>query len=205
MLDLTAIRKDINEMAGLTFSMLRSTYKGFLEHDVDILAKVLKDEDKLNDMEKSINLSLSEKSQGKITASDKKNIMLLTSIVTDLEEIGDYIKDMVERIEIKIEEKLLFTEEALADYKHLYSVVQTALYDTVNSLKMNDKNFASRILCGREHANRLVERYRKNHAQRFVAGKYDPRTANMYLNLLDFTGQVFNHTLSLAKNILRLK
>ena len=50
-------------------------------------------------MERNLTASLVAISKGK--GADKKNIMLLSNIVEDLEEIGDYIKDMIERIEIK--------------------------------------------------------------------------------------------------------
>jgi phosphate:Na+ symporter len=139
------------------------------------------------------------------TAADKEKIMLLTNIVADLEEIGDYVKDMIERIEIKIQEKLLFSEEALDEYKHLYSVVETALSDVEKSLKLNDKNFAKRGLCDKDHVDKLIEKYRNAHAQRLMLGICDPRTGNMFLNLLDFTAQIFHHTETIAKNILELE
>jgi len=203
--DLANIRKEINQMAELTLSMLKTTFEGLMEHDLALLANVLEDEQRLNDMEKNITLSLIGISKGKITAMDKKNIMLLTNIIADLEEIGDYIKDMIERIEIKIEEKLLFSNEALDEYKHLYTVVETALSDAVNSLKNNDRNFARRLLCDEEHVDNLVEKYRDAHAQRLISGICDPRGCNMFLNLLDFTAQVFHHTKLIAKNILELE
>lgn len=202
--DLNSIREKINQMAELTFSMLKTTFEGFMKHDLDILAGVLKDESRLNDMEREITLSLIDISKNKITGSDKKNIMLLENIAGDLEQIGDYVKDMIERIEIKIQEKLLFSEEGLLEYRHLYSAVDEALLDMVNSLKMKDKNFAKHILCDEEHVDQLVEKYRDAHTQRLMSGICDPRSGNMFLNLLDFTGQIFHHTKSIAKNILEL-
>ena len=202
--DLVNIRKEINQMAELALSMLKTTFAGFIEHDLDILASVLKDEQRLNDLERTLTLSLIDISKGKINDTDKKNIMLLTNIVADLEEVGDYIKDMIERIEIKIQERLLFSDEALDEYKHLYTVVETALSDAVNSLKNNDKNFAKRILCDEGHVDNLVQKYRDAHAQRLISGVCDPRACNMFLNLLDFTAQVFHHTKLIAKNILEL-
>lgn len=202
--NLATIREKINQMSELTLSMLRTTFDGFMKHDLDILASVLKDEQRLNDIEKEMTLSLVDISKDKITTVDKKNIMLLANIVADLEEIGDYIKDMIERIEIKIVEKLLFSEEALSEYKHLYSVVETRLSDVTNSLKMSDKNFAKQVLYDRDIDN-LVEKYRNAHTKRLLAGTCDPRAGNMFLNLLDFTGQIFHHSKSIAKNILELK
>ena len=204
--DLANIRKEINQMAELTLSMLKTTFDGFMKHDLDILATVLKDEQRLNDTEKTITLSLVAISKGKITAIDKNNIMLLTNIVADLEEIGDYIKDMIERIEIKIEERLLFSDEAVDEYKHLYNVVETELADVQKALRMNDKNFARRVYCGVEdHVDNLVQKYRQTHAQRLVAGICFPRACNMFLNLLDFTAQISHHTKAIAKNISELK
>lgn len=202
---LISIREKINEMATLTLSMLRATFEGFMKHDLDALSDVLKDEQRLNDMEKSITLSLIDLSKGKVTSSEKKDIAALTQIIADLEEIGDYIKDMIERIEIKIAEKLLFSEEALSEYRRLYSVVEKALSDTVSSLKLNSKKTAKGILGDKESIDKLVDQYRNAHTQRLLAGICDPRSGNMFLNLLDFTGQIFSHAKSIARGILKIK
>ncbi len=203
--NLTIIREKINQMAELALSMLKTTFDGFMKHDLDILGTVLKDEQRLNEMEKVITLSLIDISKDKISDTDKKNIILLTNIIGDLEEIGDYIKDMIERIEIKIQEKLLFSDDALSEYKHLYSAVEAALSDAINSLKMKDKNFAKRVLCDGEHVDVLVGKYRQTHAYRLISGTCDPRAGNMFLDLLDFGGQIFHHTKTIAKNILELR
>ncbi len=202
--DLIIIRENINQMADLVLSMLRATFDGFMKHELDILTAVLKDEERLNAKERTITLSLIDISKGK-GASEKKNTVLLSDIVAGLEEIGDYIKDMIERIEIKIQEKLLFSEEALNEYRHLYSFVETALADVVNALKLDDKDFAKRVSGDGGHADSMVEKYRQAHAQRLICGACDPRAGNMFVNLLDFTAQIYHHTEGLARNILELK
>ena len=198
--NLISIREKINQMASLALSMLKNTFTGLMQHDLDILSAVLKDEERLNEMEKALTLSLADISKA-ASPAEKKNIMLLANIVGDLEEIGDYVKDMIERIEIKIEEKLLFSDEALNEYKHLYNVVETELEDLDKALTLNDKNFAQRVLCSREHADTLVEKYKDAHAQRLVLGVCIPRACNMFLDLLDFTAQISRHVKAIAKNI----
>lgn len=204
-MDLVSIREDINQMAELTLSMLKSTFEGFMEHDLDILAGVLKDEQRLNDLERTITLSLIDVSKGEVSAADKKNIMVLTNIIGDLEEIGDYIKDMIERIEIKIQEKLLFSEEGLSEYKHLYGIVQDSLSDTVSSLKKDDKNAAERISSSKEDVDKLIQKYRDAHARRLISGVCDPRAGNMFLNILDFTGQISHHAEAITRKISKIK
>jgi phosphate:Na+ symporter len=205
MKDLISVRAKVNEMGELALSMLRTTFDGFIKHDREILAGVLKNEQRLNEMEQAINLALIEIAKGKITAGAEKKMVFLTNIVADLEEIGDYVKDMIERIEIKIDEKLLFTEDAVVEYKHLYGVVEASLASIVNSLKLNNANFAEMVLCGKENVDRLIIKYRNAHAKRLIADQCDPRSGNMFLNLLDFTGQIFHHTKAIARSIAGLK
>ena len=203
--DIISIREKINQMAELALSMLVRTFNGFMKHDLDMLSDVLKEENKLNDMERSLSFSLVQVSKEQPQVGDRRYIGLLAGITTDLEEIGDYVKDMIERIEIKIQEKLLFSEDGLCEYRHLYDVVQTALSDVVKSLKMNDKNFSKRILGDEEHIDRLLVKYRDAHTKRLLSGICDPRAGNMFLNLLDFTAQIFHHTKAIANNILDLE
>ena len=202
--DLIAIREEIKKMAALTLSMLRNTFDGFIKHDLEILSGALKDEERLNDMERTLISSLvaiSEKND-----IGKTNNMLLSNIVGELEEIGDYIKDMIERIEIKIEEKLLFSDDAVEEYEHLYNVVETDLADVEKALRMNDKNFARRVLCITEdQVDNLVRKYKETHAQRLMKGICLPRASNMFLNLLDFTARISHHSRAIAKNISELR
>jgi phosphate:Na+ symporter len=202
--DITVLREEINKMAALTLSMLRNTFDGFMKHDFEILSGVLKDEERLNDMERALTSSLVAISKSKDI--DKTNNMLLSNIVGELEEIGDYIKDMIERIEIKIQEKLLFSDDAVEEYEHLYNVVETDLADVEKALRMNDKNFARRVLCITEdQVDNLVQKYKERHAQRLMKGICLPRASNMFLNLLDFTARISHHSRTIAKNIAELK
>ena len=50
------------------------------------------------------------------------------------------------------------------------------------------------------HVKDLVERYRKEHADRLVQGDCTPMAANMYFDMLDFTGNIARH----ASNIVKL-
>ena len=54
MSDLNSTKKKISSMSALALSMWKQTHKAFMEHNLDLLSKVLEDENKLNDFEKEI-------------------------------------------------------------------------------------------------------------------------------------------------------
>ena len=203
--NLSPLEQKVSQMAQVALAMLKATFDGFMKHDAQILAGVLENEQKLNDLEKSVTTALVDMARDKISAKDKKNLMRVADISADLEQIGDYIKDMVERIEIKIEEKLLFSEDAVEEYKHLYNAVEAELEDIKKALEMGDKDFAKRVFCDEGHVDKLVHKCRNAHAKRLVSGGCEPRSCNMFLNLLDFTAQISHHSKAIARNILYLK
>jgi len=58
MSNLKEIRAQVAEMAALTLSMWQRTFTAFMEHDLDVISRVLEDEHKLNDWKKRLLPSL---------------------------------------------------------------------------------------------------------------------------------------------------
>lgn len=205
MQNLNSIRINIADMSKLALKMLENTFRCFMEHDLDLLSDVLKDEHKLNDLEKEITIKLIKIGRSSSKKDEKTKVAIYTDIVGDIEMIGDYCKDILERVQIKIEEKLLFSDEAVKEYTQLYQKTEEALKDVVNALDKNEMCFADQVFKKERLIDDLIDEYRKRHAQRLIEGICSPLACNMFLNMLDFTGQIFHHTKSIASNILELK
>ena len=205
MQELNDIKKKIIGMSKLTLSMWQMTNQAFMEHDLDILSRVLKEEHKLNDLEKEITSDLVALSRATQDKSKKFQVVILADVVGDLEIIGDYCKDILERVQIKIEEKLLFSDEAVKEYEDLYHKTEEALDDIVCALDKNSLSLAKEVLKKEKHIDSLVTEYRARHDQRLINGICSPIACNMFLNILDFTAQIFHHTRTIANNLLKLK
>lgn len=204
-MDLNVVRDKVNEMSELAYNMLTRTYEGFMKHDSDLLDEALKYENRLNKLEKAVNIAAAEVSKTKkLGPKDKNKLVVLIDITAGFEAIGDYCKDMIERIEIKILENLLFSDKAVAEYTHLYEVVRGDFNSIVNALKMNDFKIVNGLLCAGDHAGELVEKYRKNHNDRLLQGICSPLACNMYLNLLDLTAQIHERIKKIAQDLQKI-
>jgi phosphate:Na+ symporter len=192
-------------MSEIALKMWQTTFKTFMEHDLDLLSKVLDEENKLNELEKEITSDLIELSHTSSKKDEKDRATIYLDAVEDLELIGDYCKDILERVQIKIEEKLLFSDEAVKEYSNLYHKTEEALKKLVGAMAKYDSSKLEEVLKDETHIEELVDEYRKRHNQRLINGICSPLACNMFLNMLDFTGQIFHHTKSIAKNILEPK
>jgi phosphate:Na+ symporter len=194
----------VADMALLALSMWRKTNEAFMEHDLEILSAVLKDENTLNDLEKELTAELVRLSRASADAKEKSFALVFANIVGDLELIGDYCKDILERVQIKIEEKLLFSEEAVEEYEGLYQRTEDALEEVARALKKNDFSSVPAVLKKEGHIDGLVDELRIRHNQRLVQGICSPISCNMFLNMLDFTAAVYYHTKKVARSLLQL-
>lgn len=205
MQDLNSVKREIASMAQLALSMWQKTHRAFMEHSLELLTEVLTEENKLNDLEKKITIDLVEISRACVKRSEKAEAVVYADVVGDLEMIGDYCKDILERVQIKIEERLLFSDEAVKEYEKLYAVSEAALRDIAEALDKNKPALARAVIKNEKEIKKLVTVYRRRHTQRLVDGVCSPLACNMFLNMLDFTAAIFQHADAVAKDLLKLK
>jgi len=205
MVNLDSIKEKVNQMARSASSMWQLTYDAFIEHDVDLITKALEEENKLNALEDEVNQEIIDLGKAPCPKEEKARLIVWANISADFELIGDYCKDILERIQIKIEEKLLFSEGAVNEYKDLYNKTKGALDEVVFVLEKDNPALVKEVLRKEEHIDSLVDKYRHNHDQRMLAGECTPMGCNMFLNILDFTAAVYYHIKKIAKSLLEIK
>lgn len=205
MQELESVKAKTGEMAELTLAMWQLTHRAFMEHNLELFPWILDKENRLNDLEKEISEELIKFGQKPYSQEEKATAMLYANMAGDFELIGDYCKDMLERIQIKIEEKLLFTEEAVGEYEVLSKRTEDALSEVDFAFKKNNSSLVRDVLKKEEHIDALVDEYRKKHDQRLIEGKCTPFACNMFLNMLDFTAAVYYHTKKIARSLLKIK
>ena len=205
MQDLNSLKVKIADMSSLVLKMWQNTFRTFMDHDMELLSSVLDDEHKLNDLEKEITEGLVQAARGSSKKQDKANAVIYADVTGDLELVGDYCKDILERVQIKIEEKLLFSEEAVGEYENLYRKTEEALQEIVNALNKDDLALVKEVFKHDEHIDNLVDEYRSRHNQRMIDGICSPMACNMFLNMLDFTAAIYYHAKKIARNLLKIK
>lgn len=205
MQEINDIRIKIKDMSKLALLMWQTTFRAFMEHNLDLFSTILETENKLNEFEKEIVADLVEWGKNSSKKDEKAKVAVYADMVGDLELIGDYCKDILERVHIKIEEKLLFSDDAVKEYAQFYRKTEEALQEVVYAMDKDKPALAKEVLNNARDIDNLLNECRSRHNQRLIDGICSPFACNMFLNILDFTGQIFHHTKSIAENLLKLK
>jgi len=186
-------------MGDLVLEMIILTEKGFMEHRSSFLTEALKKESELNDLEKSLTKDIMDLSKILNTDKDRKELSRLQQMIETFERMGDEISGMIERIEIKITEHLLFSDEGVIEFNETYDTMKKSIEMMIEFLKGKDSKLKERIIDNGFHVKELVERYRKEHSYRLIKGLCTPIAANMYFDMLDFTGNLARHSSTIVK------
>lgn len=198
-MDMNDIKAKTMIMADKVSGMLMLIEKGFMENKPEPLAEAMKEEDEVNDMEKNLTRHILDASRNSITELDRRELAKLEQTVEALERMGDEAANLVERIEVKVAEKLLFSDSGVVQYNETYHAMKRSVDMMREFLKTGDKALRDRVVENGFHVRDLVERYRKEHTDRLIKGLCTPMGANMYFDMLDFTGNLARHSSSIVK------
>lgn len=198
-MDTKEMQAKIILMADKVYGSLLLIEKGFMGNKLEPLALAIKEEHLVNETEKVLSKNIIEMSKHVTAANEKRELALMGQIVETLERMGDEAANLVERIEIKVVEKLLFSDLGVSEFNEIFNAMKRSVEMMIEFLKGKDPALKERIIDNGFHVKELVERYRKEHFERLVQGVCTPMAANMYFDMLDFTGNLARHSSSIVK------
>jgi len=192
------IKVRIQEMSGIISEMIDLVFRGFMENDMHILDKSLDKERALDDLEKEIAAGIVKLSKG-LSDRERKKLVIAGQIAENIERMGDELRYLTERIELKIADKLYFSDKGVEQYKEVFEKMQRSVSLIVRFLGDDDAEVLDKVLENGDQIKELIERYRAEHIDRLARGICEPRAANMYFDMLDFTGNIARHCTNIAR------
>ena len=189
---------NLKKMTNILSEMIDLVYQGFMENDAHYLNRALNKEHIMDDLEKEITASIIQDSKT-LDEKGQKELVLLERAAQDIEQMGDELRYLMERMEIKIVENLLFSEIGVEQYKDVFEKMKKSLNPTIEFLNEKRSELLETILKNGDEIKKMVEKYREEHLQRLTKGICQPRAANMYFDMLDFTGNIARHCTDIAR------
>jgi phosphate:Na+ symporter len=190
--------ESIKKMVSILKEMVSLVYQGFMENDGHYLNSALNKERIVDDLEREVTLSIIKMSK-ETNEKEKKELILLGQVAENLERMGDEVRYLMERIEIKIAEGLFFSDIGVEQYKEVFFKMQKSVNLTFEFLNNNKEEDRKSILENGLEIKDLIERYRVEHMDRLTKGICQPMAANMFFDMLDFTGNIARHCTNIAR------
>jgi len=200
--EIVSLRQKTIKMLELVQIMFRTNFDGLMKNDIKILDQVLKNETKINETYNNLTTLAIEISKKKSSAKAKKIVTALVNIIGAIERMGDLCVDLVEHIEYKVSEKLLFSKEAVEEYKELCNNIDKILSVTIEAVKTNDGKLVKKILKNKSSLYVLIEKSRVNHIDRSARGICDDWARVRYLDMLNIIKEIVDHSMETVSKLI---
>lgn len=198
-MDIHEIRLKAGVMADKVWTILELIERGFMANKLEPLAEAMKEERWINETERELTAAILEISKTAKDEAERRHLIIAEETVEMLERMGDETANLIERIEIKVDERLLFSERGVEQFNEVYAAMKRSVEMMREFLRNKEKGLQERVIDNGFHVKALIERYRKEHSERLIRGLCTPMSANMYFDMLDFTGNLARHSSSIVK------
>jgi phosphate:Na+ symporter len=145
---------------------------------------------------------LTELSRRQLSEEVANSLPVLLHTVNDLERIGDHAINVVEIAVRKIEQKLVFTNSALAETGQLRQVVEEMFDRVIEALEKDDPAVARTALPCEHNLNRMQIEFRRSHVQRLRDGQCTPEASLIFIDLVDNVEKTGDHLTNIAQAVI---
>ena len=175
---------------------------GFLEDDLKKVAKVIDLETATDNLQSEITQYIIELSQRNLLPEESRSLPVLIHNVNDLERIGDHAQNLAELTKRKIEEKMVFSENAIEEIGLMWDQVRIMFEEAEIALKNTDANAAKKMLVIEENINTLQNDFKCAHIDRLNDGNCNLNSGFIFIEFIDNLEKIGDRLKNLAQSVL---
>ena len=195
-------RHEIVRMARTSKRAVLLAIEGLVEKDRRKLGMARTTEDVTDTLQYEITSYLAALSTKELSDKMSAELPVWLHTINDLERVGDHAVNIVEVAERKIEQKLSFSDSAVAETAQLQKEVEQMCDCVINALEKNDIEAAKSALVNEEHLNKMQIDFRRSHVQRMSESVCSPEAGLIFIDLVDNVEKVGDHLNNIAQGVI---
>jgi phosphate:Na+ symporter len=167
-----------------------------------LLKKMRKLEENTDQLEEEITKYLSKVSDGSLSSVASNRVLCLTSIIIDMERIGDIYFQMSKDFENKSDDKLGFTKKQKATLQKMHDLVASAIDTMVSNLEENYNKVKIDQALNKENAiDELRNQLRSEDLVNMQDKKYNSQIGALYRDIYQSMEKVGDHVINVTEAI----
>ncbi len=195
-------KKEVLRMANIVKENLFNAEKSFLNKDEKLIREVFEQEKVVNRLEREITGYLVELSNAPLSETQHILINVLFNVLNDVERVGDHADNLAELAQYRIDNRLLFTDDAIEELKIMFDKTENVYEKAIESFEKVDFNLAREVQSLEEEVDYLEEKYRANHIERLNKLTCQPSSGVVFLDIISNLERISDHSSNIALYVL---
>lgn len=190
---LKAATQEVIYAAEIAGNMLEDSISSLLKGDRNKIEVVLKNEEKINNMQAEITQYLVEISRKKLDVDQSAKIPALINSINNFERIGDHCEDIIDLARRKMDMKLHFSEFGTQDIKTLYNEVFMMMKECYSAYAEENREAALAAASREDMIDHMSVEFKEKHISRLEAGTCNVQAGIIYLDLINHLERIADH------------
>jgi phosphate:Na+ symporter len=195
-------KREIVRMVKTAKDAVNQAAEGLIEDDRQKLSLTRQTEDLIDEYQYEITSYIAALSRKELSDELSVELPVLLHTVNDLERVGDHAVNIAEIAERKIDQRLSFSDPALAEVAQLRKEANE-MFDYISSaLENSEVEAAKSALVNENNLNRMQMDFRRSHVQRMTSGICAPETGLIFIDLVDNVEKIGDHLTNIAQAVI---
>ena len=195
-------KAEVVRMGEFAYQGLDETLKYLTTSETKHADLAIQIEGAINNLDRKITEYLVDISADSMTKPERDKHSFLLDTVRDIERIGDHFENIIELIDYRVSNKVIFTEQALEDLNNMYNLALLTVKQAIRSLDHVDKEAALEVVRKEEQLDDMERKFRKNHIIRVNEGLCDATAGIVFVDILSNLERIGDHAMNIAEEIL---
>jgi hypothetical protein len=167
------------DLFGETLSIMEKTKKAFFS----LNSKQVKEE---HEKFRTLLKSRLEDAENIIGRKDKGEVeKKFVNLVIAFQTVALSVDNLMDKMEIKLDSNILFSEKALKEIEELYSLMEAQVRDARDYLLTRNPHLSEMIRRGVDNVRKLSDKYAVVHQNRLITGVCMPKASYLYIDITD--------------------
>lgn len=178
-------RLEICRMGNIASESLKAALESFFDRDSAKAEKILETEKTVDYLHQGITEGLVDITNLRLSAGDSKKIADMFVIVSDLEQIGGYAKNIAEHTIDVCETERQFSEVAVEELKRLSTIATKLVDDAILAYEKEDVGPIEELAEAKNTTDDLSAKFAKNHFRRLKAKACKAKSGVIFMDIVN--------------------
>lgn len=198
-------RQETVRMMEIAVKMFSQTMECSRHYSMKLVDKVYRKENTIDMLQKEITDFIVALSPQSLTPEFSREVTSLMYMVNNIERIGDHSENLIKLIERRLDGKVMFSEQAVAELEDISGKTMEFLQLVLAGLKQGDAQVMNEAKRLENSINMLEDRYRKGHVARLNEGCCSVDAGLIFIDMLTNFEKIGDHCYNVAESIAGLK
>jgi len=201
---LTQAGKEVLHLGNMAYNQFEISIEAFNTNSEELAYKVFEIERKINELNKLALEYLVKLDKESLTNYEKDKLVVLMNALNDIERVGDHADNIGELVLYKIENKVVFSEQAIEEIKSMFENTLIVFNASLKALKTINCDDCNKVIEIDNEIDKTYKILRKNHIERLNGYICEPSAGIIFLDIIGNLERIGDHSSNIAESILEV-